>query len=804
MKLLVIVLLCLSSLVTLSQTTVEIDITGLQQPVEVLRDANGVNHIYAKNEHDLFFAQGYCAAQDRLFQFEIWRRQATGTVAEILGPREIQRDIGARLFKFRGDLKREFNHYHARGETIIQAFTDGINAYIGETEMNPKLLPLEFTLLGIKPGYWKPENVISRHQGLLSNLTEEINIGRAVLLMGEERVKELSNFEPGVPDLSIDPLVRKSKLPDGVIAPYEAFRKTLAFAPQDLKLSANTNWKEFRNLAVADEAALNEFFETEKKSIGSNNWIVHGSKSKSGYPLLANDPHRAITTPSLRYMVHLNAPGWNVVGGGEPTIPGVSIGHNEFGAWGLTVFNLDAEDLYVYEINPANPKQYLYKGNWEMMRSVADTIRVKGTPDVYVEHLYTRHGPVTHVDKENNIAYAVRCGWLEIGSAPYLASLRIDQAANVDEFRNACTYSYLPGENMIWADRKGNISWQAVGIAPIRKNWSGLVPVPGDSRFEWDGYLPIKELPNVTNPPEGFVATANENNVPENYKNRNAVGWSWADRYRVNRINEVLSTPRKFSLDDMMALQFDYLSLPAKQLIPMLQNLKSTDAMAERARICLLNAQRYPLLHKDSISAAIYVAWEKKLSSTMLPLLVPEEVRKSIRGLYLSDVIKWLQSPDQKLGGPEGRNQFLIKCLEDAVKELTLKLGPDMKRWQYGQPAYHHVLIRHPLSNAVDAETRKKLEAGPLPRGGYGSTPGMTTNSENQLAGASFRIAIDTKDWDSAKFTNAPGQSGDPNSPFYKNLFEGWANDKHFTVYFSKKKVLQSTVQRVVLKIKNP
>jgi penicillin amidase len=789
--------LCISFTLT-AQTQTELAVPGLQTPVEVLRDQYGVNHIYAKNEHDLFFAQGYCAAKDRLFQFEVWRRQATGTVAEILGPREIQRDRGARLFKFRGNLKQEFNHYHPRGEQIITAFTDGINAYIAETDKDPALLPLEFKLLDIKPGYWRPEVVISRHQGLLGNLTIELNIARAVITLGEDKMKDLYNFEPGIPVLSIDPKIKKEKLLESIIEPYEAFRKALTFTPQDLKLSANPNWKEFENLASADTEAWKQFYEREQKSIGSNNWIVSGTRSKSKFPLLANDPHRTITAPSLRYMVHLNAPGWNVVGGGEPTIPGISIGHNEFGAWGLTIFDIDAEDLYVYELNPENPKQYRYQDTWEDMRVIADTIHVKGAPDVYTEHFYTRHGPVTHVDKTNHVAFAVRCGWLEVGSAPYLASLRIDQATSVKSFQEACSSSYIPGENMIWADKKGNIAWQAVGIAPNRKNWSGLVPVPGDGRYEWDGYLSINKLPGVVNPTKGFLATANENNVPENYPNRQAVGWLWADKYRVRRIDEVLSAPKKFSLEDMMALQFDYTSLPARHLVPLLKNLNSSDANTEQARQRLLNWNFH--LHKDSISAGIYVAWEKKLSTNMLALLVPEEGKKYVRSLALSKVISWLIKPRAELGGDVGRDQFLIKALQESVTDLTNKLGQDRKQWRYGQPAYHHVHIKHPLSNAVDERTRKKLESGPLPRGGNSYTPGMTTSSDNQISGASFRMAVDTKDWDNCMFTNTPGQSGNPDSPFYKNLFDGWANDKHFPVYFSRKKVEQSTVERTVMK----
>ena len=777
-----------------------LEVSGLSQTVEVLRDTAGVNHIYAQNEHDLFFAQGYCAAKDRLFQFEIWRRQATGTLAEILGPRELSRDIGARLFKFRGNLRDELNHYHPRGEEIITAFTDGINAYIEETTKDSTLLSLEFRLLGIKPGKWKPEFVISRHQGLLGNITEEVRVGRAVATMGDSKVRSMTAFEPGEPILQLDPRINKAGLFDSVIAKYTSFRAPLKIQPEDLIAHSYRNKWNYELLANEDHVKRQQLMFNERETIGSNNWIVSGSKSESGFPLLANDPHRDITTPSLRYMVHLNAPGWNVVGGGEPTIPGVSIGHNEDGAWGLTVFYLDGEDLYVYELNPQNHSQYKYQGNWENMRGIADTIRVEGAADVYVTHQFTRHGPVTFIDEKNHIGYAVRCAWLDIGAAPYLASLRIDQAKSWEEFREACSFSHIPGENMIWADRKGNIGWQAVGVAPIRKNWSGLVPVPGDGSYEWSGYLPIKSLPNDFNPAKGFLATANENNVPSDYAHLDAVGLNWATRYRVDRINEVLAGKEKHSLEDMRRLQVDYLSLPARTLISLLANVQAKDQVVESARQRLL--QWNYILDKNSVEATIYVAWEKKLSSSMRLQIVPTEAQKYIRSIPLKKLLQWLTEVVPTFNNPGERDQFLLQCLQASMQDLTTKLGTDQSQWQYGQAAMHHVTIRHLLSNAVNEETRRKLDMGPLPRGGYGSTPGMTTNNNNQIAGASFRMVVDTKDWDNTLFTNTPGQGGDPSSPYYKNLFQSWAADQHFPVYFSRELVEASAREKLVLRPK--
>ncbi len=787
------------SLFAQSQINAELKLIGLLETVEVIRDENGVNHIYAKNEHDLFFAQGYCAAKDRLFQFELWRRQATGTLAEWLGPKEIKRDQGARLFKFRGNLKQELNHYHPRGEQIITSFTEGVNTYIKETEKNPQLLTIEFRLLGVKPGYWTPDVVISRHQGLLGNLTEEIAFARMVTALGTEKVKELNLFEPGEPDLHIDPAIDQTRLSDPVTELYDAFRKPVVFTPQDLYLSSNQNFEQYKSFAKADEEEYKELLNSAKHSIGSNNWIVSGSKSESGFPLLANDPHRALSAPSLRYMVHLQAPGWNVLGGGEPTIPGISIGHNEFGAWGLTVFDLDAEDLYVYQLHPQNKNQYKYKNGWEEMRLLTDTIRVKGAKDTVIVHRYTRHGPITYMDEKNNLAYAVRCGWMEIGGAPYMASLRIDQAKNWTEFREGCAYSHIPGENMIWADKKGNIGWQAVGVAPIRKGWDGLVPVPGDGRFEWSGYLPIKSLPSVFNPKKGFWATANENLIPPNYPNRNAVGWTWADSFRADRINEVLSTKKKFNVTDMAKLQSDYLSIPATLLVPLLKNLSSPNEKTESARLLLTNWNY--VMESSSVAAGIYAAWEKKISENCLSLFVPENGKQLVKNLPLSKVIQWIVTARKEFGSDPiaGRDAFLLLSLEQATLELTKKLGADLKNWQYGQIAYHHVLIKHPMSNAVDEATRKKMEVGPLPRGGNSATPGMTTNGDNQNAGATFRMVVDLADWDKTIFTNAPGQSGDTESSFYKNLFGMWAIDQHFPVYYSKEKIEKVAKERLLL-----
>lgn len=782
-------------------------VPGLEAGVEILKDLWGVSHIYAETEHDLFFAQGYGAARDRLFQFEVWRRQATGTVAEILGPRELERDRGARLFRFRGDLEAELNHYHPRGAEIIRAFTDGINAYIAETERDPGLLPVEFEMLGIRPHPWTPEVVISRHQGLLMNIGQELDLGIAVAAVGPEKVKEVSYFHPGEPDIDLDPAIDGSLLRPEILDVYRAFRGPIRFRPEDIEPRFRASASDAEAFALQTlqteaeaEAYEAESLEAERMGTGSNNWVVAGGRTLSGHALMANDPHRVQAAPSLRYLVHLVGPGWNVIGGGEPVLPGISIGHNGHGAWGLTVFQTDAEDLYVYRTHPDDPDRYWYRGAWEAMRVVDDEIPVEGREAERVRHRYTRHGPVVYEDRDNGLAYAVRAGWMEIGGAPYLASLRMNQAKTWEEFRDACNYSNIPGENMVWADVDGNIGWQSVGIAPIRRNWSGLVPVPGDGRYEWDGYLEIRHKPHVFNPEKGFWSTANQNLVPPGYEHRDAVGWSWSDPFRSARIDEVLASGKRFTMSEMMQLATDYVSLPARSLVPMLRGVDLPPG-AQSAREELLNWDF--ALAQESREAAIYVSWEREIQRQMVPLVVPAEVRASLGRLSMKKIIDWLGSPPAwfaALGDGDpvaGRDAFLARTLADALDGLEDRFGGDP--WRYGDVRFKHARFRHPLSGVVNAEMRVRLEVGPLPRGGNGFTVNQTGGGDNQTSGPSFRIIAEAGDWDTAVFTNTPGQGGDPDDPMYRNLFEGWAKDRFFPLYYSRERVEAAVADRVML-----
>ena len=312
------------------------------------------------------------------------------------------------------------------------------------------------------------------------------------------------------------------------------------------------------------------------------------------------------------------------------------------------------------------------------MRVIEETINVKGSEPIIVELKYTRHGPVTFEDTDKNIAYALRPAWMEVGGAPYLASLRMDQSTSWEQFREASNYSHIPGENMIWADRDGNIGWQAVGIAPLRRNFSGLVPVPGDGRFEWDGYLPIIDKPHEVNPAKGFIETSNSNYTSPDFPHLDAIAYTWTDPFRWARGSELLASGRKFNMMDMVEMQHDYLSIPARTLLPFFRDLKASDPQVETARQMLMNWDF--VLDKNSIEAGIYVAFERQLLDNIEALKVPE-IAIDYLNVGMKTTIDMLLAPDGDFGEDpiRGRDEFLLQTLAEGIANLREKLGPNIE-----------------------------------------------------------------------------------------------------------------------------
>jgi penicillin amidase len=325
-----------------------------------------------------------------------------------------------------------------------------------------------------------------------------------------------------------------------------------------------------------------------------------------------------------------------------------------------------------------------------------------------------------------------------------------------------------------------------------------MVPVPGDGRFEWEGYLPIKQRPHDHNPSKGFIATANQHVTPPDYPHWNSIAYRWADPFRGNRINMMLDTSRRITIEQTRALQTDYYSIPASMLVPMLQTLEMPSAITREAKETLM--QWDYRLEKNSVAAGIYAMWERTISAEANNRFVPTGIRQMIRP-QLSRIIEWIREPQTVFGdhAEAQRDSFLVNTFSQAITELKKKLGPSVHDWTYGQPAYKHGALRHPLHAYLDKDQQQRMSAGPVTRGGNSHTPNATGSTDLQTFGASFRLIADLSDWDKSLMINTPGQSADPASPFYKNLFPLWGDDGYFPALYSKEKIERAVSQKTTL-----
>lgn len=785
-----------------------VDVKGVTQAVDIVRDKYGVSHIYAQNQRDLFFAQGWNAARDRLWQLDQWRRQGEGKMAEQFGPRFVAQDRAARLFLFRGNLDEEYASYHPQAKEILTAFSDGINAYIAEAKADPAKMPVEFKLTGTVPGDWSPTSSLIRIYGITRNIGSEITLAQRINALGVAKVQELSAFEPPI-QLKVPAGVDLTLITPSIMADYNLAHNGLAFQASDFPkspLDAAGRERLAASLSVGAGKVERTDEEREVLTHESNNWTIAGSKTQSGKPILAGDPHRAITMPSLRYMVHLNAPGWNMIGAGEPALPGLSMGHNDRIAFGLTIFAFgDEEDLYVYDTNPADPNQYRYQGGWESMKSTPETIKVRGQADVNATLKFTRHGPVLYEDTTNHKAYAIRAAYLEFpGTAAYLASLRLNQAQNWNQFTEGMSHHYTPGENMVYADVDGNTGWFGGALAPIRGNadWSGLLPVPGDGTYEWKGYLAGTLLPRIYNPAAGFYVTANEYNVPNDYAYKDlSARDGWAESYRRDRITEVLSAATKTTVADSLKLQYDEVNLPARILVPYLTGLSSTDPDVMQG-LNLLRSWNY-VSSVDSAAATLYELWQPKVVAQVSQLVIPAAGRSVFSSLTKPQVFARLAAPDASFGAdPQaGRNGALLNTLKAAMTDLKTRQGADPSKWAWGM--LHHIQFDHQLAPFLSPSVAASYATARYSVGGTNDTVhrGSYRSSDfRQTSGSSYRQVIDLANWDNSLTINVPGQSADPASPYYANLLEGWAKGNYFPMAFTRGAVDAQRADTVTLR----
>ena len=745
--------------------TLTVPAAGLNQPAEILVDKWGVPHIYAKSVDDAFFVQGFNAARDRLFQIDLWRRRGLGLLADVFGPSYVEQDRAARLFLYRGGMEKEWAAYGSDAKRTASSFVSGINAYVGWLAAHPERLPLEFKLLKIAPSKWAVEDVVRiRSHGLTRNLTSEVARANTICKTDPRNGLKYDGFRSGLQPQW------ESSIPEGLDA----------CLPADVL-------KVF-NLAKAGTHIAEDAVE------GSNNWAIAPSKSATGRAMLAGDPHRAHTTPSLRYIAHISTPGMDVIGAGEPALPGISMGHNGTTAFGLTIFPIDQEDLYVYEINPANPRQYRYKGAWETMRLVAEAIPVKGARPSTTELVFTRHGPVIYTDNAKRRAYAVRTCWLEPGMSPYFGSIASMRVHDFGAFRREMRHWGAPTVNQVFADVKGNIGWTVSGLAPIRPNWDGLLPVPGDGRYEWAGFLPADKLPSASNPPAGYVTTSNEMNLPRDYPYRERkLGFEWSNDSRHKRIDEVLRALPKVSLEDSMKLQNDVTSLPARRLVALLASLKPADGKTSAALDLLRGWDAVE--RADSAQAALMELWiTRHLGKAFRRAVMPEKAAATAAPTDIAVMLDALEKPDAKW------SRVLLDSLNSAYREMEKLQGSDAREWRWGR--MHTILPQHPMLNAVSGDLRRKLQPGPFETGGSAYTPNQAQYRESDFRmtnGPSFRMVVDVGNWDNSRAVNFPGQSGDPDGRHYSDLAKMWINGEYFPLLYTRAAVEKATELRIVL-----
>lgn len=750
------------------------EVPGLDTTVEILLDRWGIAHIYARSRSDLFLAQGFNAARERLWQMDLWRKRGLGELARDLGPAFLDQDQATRLLLYRQPLDGEWSHYGADTRATLDAFTTGINAYVSLARSDPAYLPLEFGRLDYLPDFWRAEDMLRiRSHCLVQNVISEVERARIARLAGLEADRLRVGLQPAWQS-EIPAGLELEQLPDNLLDTYLLATSGVGFSGDQL-------------------AALTV-------SEGSNNWVIAAEKSSTGRPIFCNDPHRSHSAPGLRYIVHLSAPGLDVAGAGQPYLPGISTGHNGHVSFGFTVFQVDQEDLYVYDLNPEDPDQYRYRDEWESMWLVEEEVLALGRKPTKAVHRFTRHGPVIHIDPARRKAYALRTVLLEPGAAPYLASLAYLEAADWEQFRDALRRWHAPSLSFVGADTAGNIGWSTSGLAPVRPNWDGLLPVPGDGRYEWDGFLDPAELPAEINPARGWVGSANQMSLPSSYPHQ--LGFEWGDPARYHRLCEYFEQSDEVSPEDCRRLQNEVMCIPARRLCALLTGLTAEVDVLSRA-LEMLDAWDH-CLDADSPAAALFEIWfARHLCPAVVELMVPAEATSLIDDPDTRVVLEMLETPSPDLGQQPAlaRDDLLRSTLLAAVKETEGLLGDDWSGWAWGR--LHTVTFEHALAKVADKRLLDRLNVGPYPVGGSDLTLNKAAYRSTDFGvtrGPSWRIVTDVGNWDDCWVMNVPGQSGNPSSPHYRDLAAPWLAGEYVRLPYTRAAVGNAVCERIVLK----
>ncbi len=743
-----------------------IQLQGLRERVVVRRDERGIPYITASNDEDLYFAQGYATAADRLWQMDLLRRTARGELAEIFGKNALEEDKRHRTFGFAQTADAEVAQTTPAARAILEAYARGVNAYISSLEA--KNLPPEFRILQYQPRPWTPSDslvVVKLFFESLSNTWRLDVMREAFADLPAEKLAALMPVTSPLDVLVVGNDTRKSAVsrPVSALPVHTVSADTLRFLKMDEESMT-------RSLARVGLAAEN--------LAASNNWVVSGKHTASGKPLLANDPHLAPSAPSIWYLVHLSAPGVKVAGVTAPGFAGVVIGHNDRIAWGFTNVGPDVQDLYIEKFDPSNPRSYMTPTGWLDAEIRHEEIKVrKGFTDsttdlVPLDVTVTRHGPI--VLEKDSKRYALKWTALDPKLNNANGVYELNRARNWREFTAAIRNYTPPTQNMVYADVEGNIGYYAAGMVPIRKSGDGSVPYDGSKdNGEWVSFIPFDKLPHLYNPPSGMVVTANQRIVGTDYSY--FLTHSWAQPYRARRILDLLKLKKRMTADDFRAILGDTYSIAGATFArETAKSLKGHAASQGNEKL------------RETVAA--FEAWDGHLNAEARVAPLVAQMRLAFRSKIINGalgqerarVFAWsnfdttldriitTQPSDWLPSGFKTYPDLYLACYEEARQTLTKSLGADETKWVWGEM----VKARFPHPLAAAPLVGLQFSIPPVPQNGTGGLAGATVNVG---AAVSMRLIADPSNWDLSQHGISLGQSGIPTSPHWTDQLADWS-----------------------------